>query len=48
MVVSGYPTDPNFYMPTLIYFSEQAYFSTSVMDKKCDNNETQHYCILCT
>ena len=26
MFVSGYPTDPNFYMPTLIYVSEQAYF----------------------
>ena len=27
--VSGYPTVPNFYMPTLIFFSGQAYFSTS-------------------
>ena len=34
MFVSGYPTDPNFYMPTLIFFLDKHIFSTSVMDKK--------------
>ena len=46
--VSGYPTDPNFYMPTLIFFLDKRIIPTSVMDKTYDNNKTQHYCILCT
>ena len=48
MFVSGYPTDPNFDIPTLIFFLDKRIFPTSVLDETYDNNETQHYCILCT